>query len=102
MEVSTLADNLALWILMIRGHDFDKWFQSQMFLSSAFCVSQVSEQQLNDAIAQAVENSKLRKDKSQWSIDGETLFIFTTSPPVCLALTHILHTYIMPCFCSNV
>uniref|UniRef100_A0A8C4DNU0 Interleukin 16 n=1 Tax=Dicentrarchus labrax TaxID=13489 RepID=A0A8C4DNU0_DICLA len=31
----------------------------------------VSEQQLNDAIAQAVENSKLRKDKSQWSIDGE-------------------------------
>ncbi|XP_074480620.1 pro-interleukin-16 isoform X1 [Sebastes fasciatus] len=30
----------------------------------------VSEQQLNDAIAQAVENSKLRKDKSQWSIDG--------------------------------
>ncbi|KAM7406650.1 hypothetical protein PAMP_001017 [Pampus punctatissimus] len=31
---------------------------------------QVSEHQLNDAIAQAVENSKLRKDKSQWSIDG--------------------------------
>ncbi|KAJ0001595.1 hypothetical protein NQD34_001391 [Periophthalmus magnuspinnatus] len=30
----------------------------------------VSEQQLNDAIAQAVENSKLRKDKSQWSIDS--------------------------------
>ncbi|XP_061526557.1 pro-interleukin-16 isoform X3 [Phycodurus eques] len=30
----------------------------------------VSEHQLNDAIAQAVENSKLRKDKSQWSIDG--------------------------------
>ncbi|KAM9366653.1 pro-interleukin-16 [Symphorus nematophorus] len=30
----------------------------------------VSEQQLNDAIAQAVENSKLRKEKSQWSIDG--------------------------------
>ncbi|XP_008290963.1 pro-interleukin-16 [Stegastes partitus] len=30
----------------------------------------VSEQQLNDAIADAVENSKLRKNKSQWSIDG--------------------------------
>ncbi|XP_028258454.1 pro-interleukin-16 isoform X2 [Parambassis ranga] len=30
----------------------------------------VSEQQLNDAIAEAVENSKLRKEKSQWSIDG--------------------------------
>ncbi|XP_039980626.1 pro-interleukin-16 [Xiphias gladius] len=30
----------------------------------------VSEQQLNDAIALAVENSKLRKDKSQWSIEG--------------------------------
>ncbi|XP_061563811.1 pro-interleukin-16 [Cololabis saira] len=30
----------------------------------------VSEQQLNDAIAEAVENSKLRRDKSQWSIDG--------------------------------
>ncbi|XP_069029015.1 pro-interleukin-16 isoform X2 [Embiotoca jacksoni] len=30
----------------------------------------VSEQQLNDAIAEAVENSKQRKDKSQWSIDG--------------------------------
>ncbi|XP_038548193.1 pro-interleukin-16 isoform X3 [Micropterus salmoides] len=30
----------------------------------------VSEQQLNDAIAQAVENSKLKKDKSQWSIEG--------------------------------
>ncbi|KAF3833363.1 hypothetical protein F7725_027028 [Dissostichus mawsoni] len=30
----------------------------------------VSGQQLNDAISQAVENSKLRKEKSQWSIDG--------------------------------
>ncbi|XP_049573344.1 pro-interleukin-16 isoform X2 [Syngnathus scovelli] len=30
----------------------------------------VSEHQLNDAIAQAVENSKLRKDKNHWSIDG--------------------------------
>ncbi|KAM6942748.1 pro-interleukin-16 [Xenentodon cancila] len=30
----------------------------------------VSEQQLNDAIAEAVENSKLRRDRSQWSIDG--------------------------------
>ena len=44
---------------------------------------QVSEQQLNDAIAQAVENSKLRKEKSQWSIDGEillcSLFIFHSS-----------------------
>ncbi|XP_026234770.1 pro-interleukin-16 isoform X2 [Anabas testudineus] len=30
----------------------------------------VSEQQLNDAITLAVENSKLRKDKSQWSMDG--------------------------------
>ncbi|XP_034534854.1 pro-interleukin-16 [Notolabrus celidotus] len=30
----------------------------------------VSEQQLNDAITKAVENSKLRKDRSQWSIDG--------------------------------
>ncbi|XP_022597870.1 pro-interleukin-16 [Seriola dumerili] len=30
----------------------------------------VSEQQLNEAITLAVENSKLRKDKSQWSIDG--------------------------------
>lgn len=91
MEVSTLADNLALWILMLRDHDFDKWFQSQMFLSSAFCVSQVSEQQLNDAIAQAVENSKLRKDKSQWSIDGDTLFIFTTFSA---SLSHIFFTLI--------
>ena len=33
------------------------------------CV-QVSEQQLNEAIAQAVENSKLKKDKSQWSMEG--------------------------------
>ncbi|KAM6980591.1 pro-interleukin-16 [Aplochiton taeniatus] len=30
----------------------------------------VSEQQLNDAIAQAVENSKLKKERSQWSVDG--------------------------------
>lgn len=30
----------------------------------------VSEQQLNDAIAQAVELSKLRKDKTQWSVDS--------------------------------
>lgn len=37
--------------------------------------SQVSEEQLNDAIAQAVENSKLRKDRSQWSANGETLFL---------------------------
>ncbi|XP_051920054.1 pro-interleukin-16 [Hippocampus zosterae] len=33
----------------------------------------VSEHQLNDAIAQAVENSKLRQDKSHWSIDGHGL-----------------------------
>ncbi|XP_003198946.5 pro-interleukin-16 isoform X2 [Danio rerio] len=30
----------------------------------------VSEQQLNEAISQAVENSRLRKDRSQWSMDG--------------------------------
>ncbi|KAG1959576.1 pro-interleukin-16 [Pimephales promelas] len=30
----------------------------------------VSEQQLNDAIAQAVEHSRLRRDRSQWSMDG--------------------------------
>ncbi|KAI1889711.1 hypothetical protein AGOR_G00165760 [Albula goreensis] len=30
----------------------------------------VSEQQLNEAIAQAVENSKLKKDKHQWSMEG--------------------------------
>uniref|UniRef100_A0A3Q3K2E2 Pro-interleukin-16 n=1 Tax=Monopterus albus TaxID=43700 RepID=A0A3Q3K2E2_MONAL len=30
----------------------------------------VSEQQLNDAITLAVENSKVKRDKSQWSIDG--------------------------------
>ncbi|MGH0191374.1 UNVERIFIED_CONTAM: hypothetical protein FKN15_061908 [Acipenser sinensis] len=30
----------------------------------------VSEQQLNEAIAQAVENSKLKKVKSQWSIEA--------------------------------
>ncbi|XP_074522995.1 pro-interleukin-16 isoform X2 [Halichoeres trimaculatus] len=30
----------------------------------------VSEQLLNDAITKAVENSKLRKERSQWSIDG--------------------------------
>lgn len=30
----------------------------------------ISEQQLNDAIAQAVENSKLKRDKSQWSINS--------------------------------
>ncbi|XP_041648540.1 pro-interleukin-16 isoform X3 [Cheilinus undulatus] len=30
----------------------------------------VSELQLNDAISRAVENSKLRRDRSQWSIDG--------------------------------
>lgn len=33
---------------------------------------QVSEEQLNDAIAQAVEKSKLRKDKSQWNANGAT------------------------------
>ncbi|TSK53824.1 Pro-interleukin-16 [Bagarius yarrelli] len=30
----------------------------------------VSEQQLNETIAQAVENSKLKRDKSHWSIEG--------------------------------
>ncbi|XP_051575651.1 pro-interleukin-16-like, partial [Myxocyprinus asiaticus] len=30
----------------------------------------VSEKQLSEAIAQAVEHSKLRKDRSQWSMDG--------------------------------
>ncbi|CAF95962.1 unnamed protein product, partial [Tetraodon nigroviridis] len=34
----------------------------------------VSEEQLNDAIAQAVENSKLRKDKNQWSANGMQRF----------------------------
>lgn len=43
--------------------------------------SQVSEEQLNDAIAQAVENSKARKDKSQWGADGEAL---VTSFPLVL------------------
>uniref|UniRef100_A0A3P8RJY7 PDZ domain-containing protein n=1 Tax=Amphiprion percula TaxID=161767 RepID=A0A3P8RJY7_AMPPE len=37
----------------------------------------VSEQQLNDAIADAVANSKLRKNKSQWSIDAG----IESSPP---------------------
>lgn len=37
--------------------------------------SQVSEEQLNDAIAQAVENSKLRKDRSQWNANGEALIL---------------------------
>lgn len=44
------------------------------------CVPQVSEQQLNDAISLAVENSKLRKDKSQWSIDGKYLFVHNQDP----------------------
>uniref|UniRef100_A0A673JEX5 PDZ domain-containing protein n=1 Tax=Sinocyclocheilus rhinocerous TaxID=307959 RepID=A0A673JEX5_9TELE len=30
----------------------------------------VSEQQLNEAIAQAVEHSRLRRDRRQWSMDG--------------------------------
>ncbi|XP_052416865.1 pro-interleukin-16 [Carassius gibelio] len=30
----------------------------------------VSEQQLNEAITQAVEHSRLRRDRSQWSMDG--------------------------------
>lgn len=59
-------------------------FHNPDFLYSLiWSVSQVSEQQLNDAIAQAVENSKLRKDKNQWSMDGEifiySLFIFRYS-----------------------
>lgn len=43
-----------------------------MLLFCAFCL-QVSEQQLNEAIAQAVENSKLKKDKSQWSMEGNVM-----------------------------
>lgn len=38
--------------------------------------------QLNDAIAQAVENSKLKKDKSQWGANGETfvcLLVFSST-----------------------
>lgn len=35
-----------------------------------FVGDQVSEQQLNEAIAQAVENSKLKRDKSHWSMEG--------------------------------
>lgn len=49
-------------------------FQLRCFLP-LIIFSQVSEEQLNDAIAQAVENSKLRKDKSQWSANGDTLFL---------------------------
>lgn len=36
-----------------------------------FICVQVSEQQLNEAIAQAVENSKLKRDKSHWSMEGQ-------------------------------
>lgn len=36
-----------------------------------FVCVQVSEQQLNEAIAQAVENSKLKRDKSHWSMEGK-------------------------------
>lgn len=39
-------------------------------------ICQISEQQLNDAIAQAVENSKLKRDKSQWSINSKILVKF--------------------------
>lgn len=49
-------------------------------------MSQVSEQQLNDAITKAVENSKLRKERSQWSIDGKI--------SICLSLT--ICCYIFP------
>lgn len=47
----------------------------------------VSEQQLNEAIAQAVEHSRLRRDRSQWSMDGcnsSELLIF------CLPVSHTL------------
>lgn len=57
-------------------------------------MSQVSEQQLNDAITQAVENSKLRKDKSQWSIEGE-IFIFIIHLPVFLHV--VLPMFWHPC-----
>lgn len=36
-----------------------------------FLCVQLSEQQLNEAIAQAVENSKLKRDKSHWSMEGK-------------------------------
>lgn len=55
---------------------------------------QVSEQQLNDAIAQAVENSKLRKDRSQWSIDGEILIVhysFSRTSDVCIAALYCFY-----------
>ncbi|KAK3561762.1 hypothetical protein QTP86_013417 [Hemibagrus guttatus] len=39
--------------------------------TNLWCTScNVSEQQLNEAIAQAVENSKLKRDKSHWSMEG--------------------------------
>lgn len=36
-----------------------------------FVCVQVSEQQLNEAIAEAVENSKLKREKSNWSMEGK-------------------------------
>ena len=39
---------------------------------------QVSELQLNEAIASAVERSKLRREKSLWSIDGNSPSTHTT------------------------
>lgn len=36
-----------------------------------FVCVKVSEQQLNETIAQAVENSKLKREKSQWSMEGK-------------------------------
>lgn len=63
IDVNVPADALIHFPCQIKN---DKLNFKVMFI----CV-QVSEQQLNEAIAQAVENSKLKRDKSHWSMEGQ-------------------------------
>lgn len=65
-----------LW-LYFQHHSDGKLALATFDSRTCFCLSQISELQLNDAIAQAVENSKLKRDKSQWSISSKLLLEFT-------------------------
>lgn len=40
-------------------------------------ISQVSEQQLKEAVAQAVESNRFGKERQQWSTEGKGINAFT-------------------------
>ena len=60
------------------GAQLGNWYRTQnlmqnfhYLLKEVMYIFQVSEQQLKEAVAQAVENVKFGKERHQWSLEGK-------------------------------